>query len=115
MDIKSSVVNFQIGCRDMGGVALVQFFNTINHDKVITQPHICVYLAILHYLVKTGTHPIHVSRSKIMHLAKIKSKTTYHKCINELVDRGYIKYQPPYHPVGETKIFLYQQLNEVYY
>lgn len=115
MDIKSAMVNFQIVSTDSVGAALVQFFNTINHDKVIAHTHICLYLAILHLLVKTGTHPIHVSRSKIMHLAKIKSKTTYHKCINELVTRGYITYQPSYHPEGETKISLYLQTKEASY
>lgn len=39
-----------------------------------------------------------------MPASKIKSNATYHKCINELKDFGYIKYIPSYDPYKKTQI-----------
>lgn len=39
-----------------------------------------------------------VARSEVMKLSKVKSKSTYSKCLNELKDWGYIVYQPSNNP-----------------
>lgn len=44
-----------------------------------------------------------------MHFSRIKSIATYHKCLKELMDFGYISYEPSYHPVNASSIWL---LNE---
>jgi hypothetical protein len=39
---------------------------------------------------------VKISRKKLMTKAHFGSITTYHKCINQLCDFGYILYQPTY-------------------
>ena len=66
---------------------------------------ISLYVAI----VTTGweqnnLNTIQVSRRKLMALSSIKSIATYHKCINDFVLLGKIKYTPSYHPILGSKI-----------
>jgi len=48
--------------------------------------------------------PIYISRKKVMELSHINNFVTYHKCIKELQNFGYIKYFPSYHPAIGSKI-----------
>ncbi|MFX8976522.1 hypothetical protein ABTN19_19185, partial [Acinetobacter baumannii] len=50
--------------------------------------------------------PVHISRSKIMRTAKIHSPTTYHQCIQDLQQLGYIAYFPSYHPRLGSAVYL---------
>lgn len=54
----------------------------------------------------SGKSGIKISRKKIMQIARIKGIATYHNCINNLVEWGYIKYEPSYHPSGETRVWI---------
>lgn len=47
-----------------------------------------------------------VSRSKLMMLSRIQSKTIYHKTISELASMGYVRYHPSYHPTERSKVSL---------
>ncbi len=42
--------------------------------------------------------PFNVTRKTLMAFSKVASVTTYHKCIKELDEYGYIRYQPSNHP-----------------
>ena len=42
--------------------------------------------------------PFPVTRRLLMASSRIASIATYHKCMKELSDYGYIRYQPSYHP-----------------
>jgi hypothetical protein len=41
----------------------------------------------------------------LMGYSRIASVATYHKCIRELDEYGYIGYQPSYHPVNGSLIY----------
>jgi hypothetical protein len=41
-----------------------------------------------------------------MKTAKISGIATYHKCIKELNDYGYIRYLPSYRPNRSTRVFM---------
>jgi len=43
-------------------------------------------------------NPISVTRKEIMRLAHIGSIATYHKCVKELQEFGYMRYCPSYNP-----------------
>ena len=87
--------------------ALNSFFEIASKDYIITMSHICVYTSLLHlWSLNQFRHPFRITRKKIMHLAKIHAKTTYHKCIKELQDSGYILYSPSFRPHGETQVFM---------
>jgi hypothetical protein len=40
-----------------------------------------------------------------MVMAKISSRATYHKCLNDLVAFGYLSYMPSFNPVIPNKVF----------
>ena len=42
-----------------------------------------------------------------MRISKISSKATYHKCMRELNDKGYIKYEPSYNPFKGSMVILF--------
>jgi hypothetical protein len=79
----------------------------ITVDPRITVWHISLYIAILHCWYENDFKtPISISRSKLMKFSHICSIATYHKCIKQLTDYGYIGYFPSYNPLRGTTIFL---------
>ncbi|MCU7552854.1 hypothetical protein OCK74_27290 [Chitinophagaceae bacterium LB-8] len=99
------------------------FFERAKGDNTLAPTHISLYLALFHYWnVNRFDNPFPVYRDDLMQLSKIGSKNTYHKCIRELHQAGYIQYYPApfkYLPVAismirfdnEVEKNTYQQLN----
>ncbi|MBK0368222.1 hypothetical protein [Flavobacterium agrisoli] len=74
---------------------LSDFFKAIEKDYRISITHIGIYAALLQYRSDNGfINPIKVYRSEIMQIAKISGPATYHKCIRQLNEYGYISYMP---------------------
>jgi hypothetical protein len=74
---------------------LSDFFKAIEKDYRISITHIGIYAALLQFRTEKGfVNPIEVYRYEIMKLAKITGPVTYHKCIRELNEYGYISYLP---------------------
>lgn len=86
---------------------MTDFFSAIGIDDRISYPHIVLYMALFQCWNKNEfINPIPISRSLIMKLSKINSKTTYHKYMKDLTDFGYINYSPSYHPILGTTVSL---------
>lgn len=80
---------------------LLKFMERSVTEDSIGMPEICVFAVLFQLWVAGGCeNPIRISRAKVMILSKVKSKTTYHKCIAALVSIGYIRYEASYHPLG---------------
>lgn len=61
---------------------LTDFFSAIEKDFRISSTHIAIYTALLQYrAVKGFINPIEIFRVEMVHIAKISSKSTYHKCL----------------------------------
>jgi hypothetical protein len=74
---------------------LTDFFSAIEKDFRISSTHIAIYAALLQYRqVKGFINPINAYRYEIMEIAKISGPYTYHKCMKELSEYGYIRYVP---------------------
>jgi len=74
-------------------------------DERITVWHMAIMFGILQLSKVDQTfNPIFISRKKVMELSHISSIVTYHKCIKELQEYGYIRYRPSYHPGIRSKI-----------
>lgn len=74
---------------------LSNFFKAIEKDYRISISHIGIYAALLQFRADNGfTNPIEAYRYEIMKIAKISGPVTYHKCMRELNEYGYINYQP---------------------
>ena len=87
---------------------LSDFFLAIEKDFRISTTHIAIYAALLQYrTVKGFINPIQVFRREVTPIAKISSPYTYHKCIQELSDYGYIKYIPSFKKTQGSKIYFY--------
>lgn len=75
--------------------SLSNFFKAIENDYRISITHIGLYAALLQFRLDKGfINPVQAYRYEIMKIAKINGPVTYHKCIRELHEYGYIRYLP---------------------
>jgi len=76
-------------------------------DERINVWHISAYTAILQLWYQGDfRNPVFITRRKIMELSHIGSIATYHKCIKQLEQYGYIRYNPSYHPLSGSQVLL---------
>ncbi|HEY4789622.1 MAG TPA: hypothetical protein VIH57_26410, partial [Bacteroidales bacterium] len=86
---------------------LTGFFNKVVPDHRLNPTHISLYLSLFQYWNVNRFHnPISISRSEMMQVSKICSKATYHKCMRDLHNFGYIKYCPSYNPFKGSLVYL---------
>jgi hypothetical protein len=80
---------------------------SIWEDQQLSVRHISIYFALLNlWCHNKFESPFRITRKEVMHLAKIGSLATYHKCISDLADRGHIVYQPSYDPYKGSGIHI---------
>lgn len=85
---------------------LSDFFAAIRKDGRISITHIGIYAALLQYRIERGyANPIEAFSYDIMGLAKIAAPITYHRCIRELSEYGYISYRPSFKKNQASKIY----------
>jgi hypothetical protein len=85
----------------------------ISADSRIYNSHSVLIIALLSvYQQENYKMPFQISRKKLMKVTKLSSVATYHKCIRELVNLGYILYEPSYHPLKGSEVYLTAQLME---
>lgn len=98
---------------------LTGFYDKIQQDERLNPTHISLYLALFQFWnINHFQNPISISRNEMMRLSKISALGTYHKCIKELQNFGYIEYIPSFNPYKGSLVNLYnfensevQQLN----
>lgn len=87
---------------------LSDFFSAIEKDFRISTTHIAIYAALLQCRAGKGyINPIEVYRHEVTCIAKISSPYTYHKCIHELSNYGYLKYVPSFKKTSGSKIYFF--------
>ena len=73
------------------------FFERVIEDDRLYPSHISMYVSLFQFWsLNRFQNPFRIYREDIMKLSKIKSFATYHKCIKELYDAGFIIYSPSY-------------------
>ncbi len=88
-------------------------FIQLSSDERVTVWHFSVYMAIFfRSRANAYINPVSITRREIMKLAHIGSIATYHKCIKELQQFGFIEYSPSYDPSLGSQIRLYGRLND---
>lgn len=86
---------------------LINFLSCVEYDYRIGTAHISIYLTLFRlWYQNEGKDPISFSRPDVMKAAKVYGRSTYHKCIKDLHDYGYIRYLPSHHPVLGSMAFL---------
>lgn len=83
-----------------------EIIRPIMTDPDLGMAHLCLFVALLQLNNYNGIGSIQCNRAVVMKLSKIKSKTTYHKCINDLITYGYINYYPTFHPKSGSCIYI---------
>lgn len=74
-------------------------FRHLANDHRITVWHSAIYMSLVNKWLSNGlVNPIAISRKEIMGQTHIGSIVTYHKCIRQLKEFGYIIYEPSYNP-----------------
>ncbi len=74
-------------------------FIELSKDNRVTVWHLTIYTVLLFkWRANDYKNPIPITRREIMRIAHIGSIATYHKCIRQLKQFGYIEYLPSYNP-----------------
>lgn len=86
---------------------LASFLKLASGSKIFRQSHISLFSAILAIREEAAKlDRFRVSRRELMKYSAIRSYTTYHKCMSDLVDNGLLEYEPSYHPTIASRIRL---------
>jgi hypothetical protein len=76
---------------------LTSFYEAIWDDIRIGPTHISLYMALFQlYNLNQFRNPVSICRKRVMQAAKINGLATYHKCIKDLHEFGYILYLPSF-------------------
>ncbi len=87
---------------------LTGFFDRIIQDRNLNPTHISLYVALFQFWnINRFRNPISITRDEVMRICKISSKATYHKCMRDLHDKGYVKYEPSYNPYKGSMVILF--------
>jgi hypothetical protein len=85
---------------------LANFYTAIKDDHRIGTTHISLYMALFHfYNLNQFQNPIAITRASVMKVAKIYGLATYHKCLKDLAEFGYIVYVPSYNPALNSRVY----------
>jgi hypothetical protein len=75
-------------------------------DGRLNSTHISLFSALFVQWQRGGfKSPFSVTRKTLMAFSRIASIATYHKCIKELDEYGYIRYQPSFHPQLGSQVY----------
>lgn len=78
---------------------LTAYFDRVVDDHSLNPTHISLYIALFQFWnLNRFNNPISITRDEVMRISKICSKATYHKCMRELHEKGYLIYEPSYNP-----------------
>lgn len=86
---------------------LAHFYRVIKEDNRISATHISLYMALFVRWNEIGfIGPVCFRRMEIMEAAKINGIATYHKCIKDLAEFGYIRYVPSFNPAVSNQAYI---------
>jgi hypothetical protein len=87
---------------------LAGFFERVAADERLNPTHISMYVSLFQFWnASRFKNPISISRNELMRVSKISAKATYHKCMKDLNDFGYLKYKPSFNPFKGSLVYLF--------
>lgn len=88
-------------------IELTNFFKTIREDNRITTTHISLYMALFELWNQNEfQNSFCMSRRAVMEAAKISGLATFHRCIRDLHQFGYIRYLPSRNPAISSLVYM---------
>lgn len=86
---------------------LSRFYQQSLEDPRISATHISLYMALFECWNRNSfCNPVRITRHDLMPLAKINGIATYHRCIKDLHEIGYIIYRPSFDPRIPSEVVL---------
>ncbi|MET3499630.1 hypothetical protein ABIC45_001221 [Mucilaginibacter rubeus] len=83
-----------------------EIIKRMGKDGRVLATHVSLFTALFISWQREGfVSPFAITRKTVMAFSKIASIATYHKCIKELDEYGYIRYQPSFHPAKGSLIY----------
>ncbi|TNF50264.1 MAG: transcriptional regulator [Bacteroidetes bacterium] len=80
----------------------------MSEDDRLNTAHVSMYLALfLIWNHNRFQNPLSINRSEVMKISKIGARATYHKCMTELHEWGYLNYQPSHNPLRGSLVNLF--------
>lgn len=74
---------------------LAVFFQRSQNDQRLGVTHIGVFAALVQFAAASGfSNPVQAYSYEIMPIAKISALKTYSRCMHDLNDYGYLRYEP---------------------
>jgi hypothetical protein len=90
----------------VGPADLVMFYQCVKEDYRIGATHISLYGALYYFfIISDFQNPLPIKRKLVMECAKICGLATYHKCIKDLKEFGYIEYLPSFNPSKNSLVY----------
>ena len=84
------------------------WFEKSYEDHRLSSAHIALYLSLFQFWnLNRFQNPFTILREDIMKASKIGSKTTYTRCLKQLHEWQYIKYEPSFNPQRGSRVHLY--------
>jgi len=83
-----------------------RFLQKAANDERLLPSHISLFMAMFYYSPSEAGEAFQVCRRKLMKFSRIKSIATYHNCIKQLKEYGYIDYFPSYDPYRASSVIL---------
>jgi hypothetical protein len=75
-------------------------------DRRLHGSHVSLYAALFVCYRQSGyQNPFPITRKTVMGFSKVASIATYHKCMRQLNEYGYIRYKPSYDPVKGSLVY----------
>lgn len=83
-------------------------FEKFRKDSRPNPTHLSLYFALVHlWNLHRFPEMFFLHRQDAMDLAKIGSRTTYHKCLRELHHWGYMYYDPSHNPLKGSRVKMF--------
>ena len=83
------------------------FFNRVATDDRLYPSHVSMYMSLFQcWNLNRFQNPVSITRAEIMRISKISGNATYHKCMRDLHEYGYVKYIPSYNPLRGSLVYL---------
>lgn len=84
---------------------LASYIKKVTADTRLNTSHLSIYMALLVcWQNQDYVTQFRISRKEIMRLSKIAAISTYHRCMKQLIQFGYFKYEPEYDSYKGSKV-----------
>ena len=77
-------------------------------DDRLHATHVSLYISLFTlWNLNRFDNPISINREEVMKISKIGSKHTYHKCLKQLHEYGYLRYLPSHNPLRGSHVHMF--------